>query len=102
MSDKVTHYLFIALLLGAGVLGVLGVFLMVLSLSSPEYVSQLGLGSSTLLEDLQTNTSTLGARLHLKPVLDIGLFAGSYVLVCLSKWSQERLKIYLANRSHFR
>lgn len=88
------------LLLGC-VAGVLGMFLLLLSLANPEYVSNLGLGTTTLLEDLELNASALTDRFHLKPVLDIGLFIGAYVLVCLISWSQERFRIYWANRSHF-
>ncbi len=89
------------LLVVGGVSLLMGAILIALSVVSPDVLRSLGLGAGNIFADLGTDTLGVLATYHIKPLLDVSLLAGSYVLVCLLLWSQERIGIYLANRRHF-
>ena len=89
-----------ALSIVAGTLAVTAVVLVGLAVTYPEIVRQTSLGAEFFLADLDSTGDGLLAVTGFKPLADALLLAGSYALVCLIVWSQERLKGYLKAKGH--
>jgi len=81
--------------------GAFAAAILLLSYLAPELVSVLPLGAGSLVEDL-TDIGAVGGAYHFKPLLDVTLLFGAYLMVCLITWSQQRLASHWRNYRHFK
>jgi hypothetical protein len=91
------------ILLVIGAVAVIGGLLTGLgSIVFPEQAEQTGSGLTAVLQVVAVQSEMAGDLTGFDPILDLSLLFVAYVLVCLFMWSQDQLRIYLANRSHFK
>ncbi len=87
--------------IAAGIAAVVGMAVLIFAVAYPDTAKRSGLGAEFLLADLSDAGSRLQDLTGFRPLADAALFAGSYVLVSLSIWTQAQARHYLRIRKHF-
>ncbi len=98
MSRDSLHLL-LTMLLGTGV--IVALVLIALVVTYPGIVRQSAIGAEFFLANLGTTSSRIQDLTGFRPIADILLFLGSYVLVSLIMWGQAAIRKYLRIRPHF-
>lgn len=99
--SRIREHVMPILLTLVGISAIVGLALMLFSSMHPEIAGQGSSGNDILLLDLKAEGASVADLPTFRPVFDLLLLTGSYVLVCLMIWAQVAVRSYFKNRHHF-
>lgn len=97
LTPRLLHLAFVL----GGIISLICFLVVIVSFIRPDVVNQVELGSGSLRDGLAGRTHSLESYVGIRPLFDTALLIGSYVLVSLLLWSQQRIGTYFAHRRNF-